>query len=184
VPEFDLHLATWVDKQRVLFVSTESGPALDDLLRCFGIAGGVRNLAPDDLVRLISAADPGSYFSVGLRAAQARRAQGASYDMTAGPAVQSALDYNERNSTILGHVMARPKTGNRGTVGFSVAKSKLWEPDSARSLLDFRHWPSHALQTSTGPQRPSVFPASTYNSANRSQPSRAKCSALPSTRGS
>jgi superfamily II DNA or RNA helicase len=140
VPEFDLHLATWVDKQRVLFVSTESGPALDDLLRCFGVAGGVRNLAPDDLVRLISAADPGSYFSVGLRAAQARRAQGASYDMTAGPAVQSALDYNERNSTILGHVMARPKTGNRGTVGFSVAKSKLWEPDSAQSLLDFRHW--------------------------------------------
>lgn len=140
VPEFELHLATWIDEQRVLFVSTESRPALDDLLQCFGAAHAVRNLAPDDLVRLISAANPGSYFSVGLRAAHARRAQGASYDMTAGPAVQSALGYTDRASTILGHLMARPQTGNRGTLGFSVAKSKLWEPDNAQSLLDFRHW--------------------------------------------
>jgi hypothetical protein len=60
--------------------------------------------------------------------------------MTAGPAVQTALDYTHRTSTILGHVMARPQTGNRGTLGFSVAKSKLWEPDNAESLLDFRRW--------------------------------------------
>lgn len=153
VPEFELHLATWVAERRVLFVSTESGPALDDLLRCFGVAHAIRNLAPDDLVRLVSAANPGSYFSVGLRAAQARRAQGASYDMTAGPAVQSALDYSDRTSTILGHLMARPKTGNRGTLGFSVAKSKLWEPDNARSLLDFRQW---AVDRAADLDRPSA----------------------------
>jgi hypothetical protein len=74
VDEFELHLATWIEAQRVLFVSTESRPALDDVLDCFGVADAVRNLAPDDLVRLVYAADPGSYFSVGLRAAQARRA--------------------------------------------------------------------------------------------------------------
>ena len=140
VPEFELHLATWIEAQRVLFVSTESRPALDDLLDYFGAAGSVRNLAPDDLVRLVYAADPGSYFSVGLRAAHARRAQGASYDMTAGPAVEGALDYGARSNTILGHLMARPRTGNRGTLGFSVAKSKLWEPDNAESLLEFRRW--------------------------------------------
>jgi superfamily II DNA or RNA helicase len=140
VPEFELHLATWIDAQRVLFVSTESRPALGDLLEYFGVAGSVRNLAPDDLVRLVYAADPGSYFSVGLRAAHARRAQGASYDMTAGPAVEGALDYNARSNAILGHLMARPRRGNRGTLGFSVAKSKLWEPDNAESLLEFRRW--------------------------------------------
>lgn len=140
VPEFELHLATWVESQRALFVSTESRPALDDLLAYFGVASSVRNLSPDDLVRLIYAADPGSYFSVGLRAAYPRRAQGASYDMTAGPAVEGALDYSARSNTILGHLMARPRTGTRGTLGFSVAKSKLWEPDNAQSLLEFRRW--------------------------------------------
>jgi hypothetical protein len=140
VSEFSLNLATWVERQNVLFVSTESSPALFDMLRVLDVERRVRNLAPEDLVALVYAADPGSYFSVGLRAAHARRARGASYDMTAGPAVETALDYADRNSSVLGHLMARPRDGNRGTVGFSVAKSKLWEPENARSLLDFRRW--------------------------------------------
>jgi superfamily II DNA or RNA helicase len=140
VAQFELHLATWVSDHRVLFLSTESPPALDDLLAEFEVANSIRNLRPMDLVRLVRAADPGSYFSVGLRAAQARRAQGATYDMTAGPAVEGALDYVDRTSTTLGHVMARPKSGNRGTVGFSVAKSKLWEPNAAESLYEYRQW--------------------------------------------
>jgi superfamily II DNA or RNA helicase len=140
VPEFELHLATWVREQNALFVGTESPPALDDMLKAFGVENTVRKLTARDLTRLVYAADPGTYFSVGLRAAQARRAKGATYDMTAGPAVQGALSYEERNSTTLGHVMARPKTGNRGTVGFSVNKSKLWEPENAGSLYEFREW--------------------------------------------
>jgi hypothetical protein len=142
----------------VLFVSTESRPALDDLLDSFGVAGRVRNLAPDDLVRLVYAADPGSYFSVGLRAAQARRAQGASYDMTAGPAVETALGYSARSSAILGHLMARPQSGNRGTLGFSVAKSKLWEPDNAESLREFRRWAEERAGELDNPSAGSSLP--------------------------
>jgi hypothetical protein len=138
--EFMLHLATWIEPQGVLFVTTESAPALDDLLEAFGVLHEVRNLSPEDLVRLVSAADPGSYFSVGLRAGFGRRARGASYDMTAGRAVERTLDYMDRNSSTLGHLMARPRSGNRGTLGFSVAKSKLWEPENAQSLLDYRRW--------------------------------------------
>jgi superfamily II DNA or RNA helicase len=140
VEQFELHLATWVSQHNVLFVSTESPPALDDLLKEFQVAHSIRHLRATDLVRLVYAADPGSYFSVGLRAAQARRAQGATYDMTAGPAVEGALNYANRASTTLGHVMARPKSGSRGTVGFSVAKSKLWEPNAAESLYEYRQW--------------------------------------------
>lgn len=140
VEQFELHVATWVSQHNVLFVSTESPPALDDLLEEFQVAHSIRHLRAADLVRLVYAADPGSYFSVGLRAAQARRAQGATYDMTAGPAVEGALNYSNRASTTLGHVMARPKSGNRGTVGFSVAKSKLWEPNAAESLYEYRQW--------------------------------------------
>lgn len=140
VDEFEFHLITWVREQRVLFVSTESPQALDELLEALGVSTSVRKLSSIDLSRLVRAADPGTYFSVGLRAAQRRRAQGASYDMTAGPAVQGALSYEDRHSTTLGHVMARPNSGNRGTVGLSVAKSKLWEPENAGSLFEFREW--------------------------------------------
>ena len=158
VSEFDLHVVTWVEPQRVLFVSTESSPALDNLLSILGVDTCVRNLAPEDLVRLVIAADPGSYFSVGLRATQLRRAQGASYDMTAGRTVETALDYRTRASTILGHLMARPKTGNRGTLGFSVAKSKLWEPDNADSLLEFRRWAEQRASELEGPAAGSTLP--------------------------
>jgi superfamily II DNA or RNA helicase len=158
VSEFDLHVVTWIEPQRALFVSTESSPALNDLLASLGVDTSVRNLAPEDLVRLVVAADPGSYFSVGLRATQLRRAQGASYDMTAGRAVETALDYRTRASTILGHLMARPKTGNRGTLGFSVAKSKLWEPDNADSLLEFRRWAEQRASELDGPAAGSTLP--------------------------
>ena len=158
VPELALHVVTWVEQQRALFVSTESSLALDDLLAILGVEAAVRNLAPEDLVRLVIAADPGSYFSVGLRATQFRRAQGASYDMTAGRAVETALDYRARSSAILGHLMARPKTGNRGTVGFSVAKSKLWEPDNTDSLLEFRRWAQERASELDGPAAGTVLP--------------------------
>ena len=158
VSEFGLHVVTWLEPQRVLFVSTESLPAVDDLLATLGVDTSVRKLAPEDLVRLVIAADPGSYFSVGLRATQLRRAQGASYDMTAGRTVETALDYRTRASTILGHLMARPKTGNRGTLGFSVAKSKLWEPENAGSLMEFRRWAEQRASELDGPAAGSTLP--------------------------
>jgi hypothetical protein len=140
VSEFALHVATWVEESRALFVSTESPYALDELLKLFGVAEEARHLSADDLVRLVYAANPGTYFSIGLRATSARRARGASYDMTAGPAVQTALDYADEAHSMLGHLMAKPHDGGRGTLGFSMAKSKLWEPENTRSLLEFRDW--------------------------------------------
>ena len=123
-----------------MFISTETLPALNDLLEMFGVRHHVRRLSPDDLTRLVEAADPGSYFSVGLRATALRRARGASYSTTAGSSVETALGRAEAEASILGHFMARPKNGSRGTIGFSVAKSKLWEPEAAGSLLGFREW--------------------------------------------
>jgi superfamily II DNA or RNA helicase len=139
-PEFELHLATWVADQRILFVSTETLPALSDLLDLLGVRRHIRRLSPEDLTRLVEAADPGSYFSVGLRATAMRRAQGASYSTTAGSSVETALGRAEAEASVLGHFMARPRNGGRGTIGFSVAKSKLWEPEAAGSLLEFREW--------------------------------------------
>jgi hypothetical protein len=44
VPEFELHLATWVPAQRALFISTESAPALDELLEHFGVTHNIGHL--------------------------------------------------------------------------------------------------------------------------------------------
>lgn len=158
VSEFSLHVATWVEEQRMLFVSTESRPALEDLLEAFGVEDKIRKLAPDDLVRLVHAAGPGNYFSVGLRAAHARRARGASYDMTAGAAVETALDYGQRSNSTLGHFMARPSDGNRGTIGFAVQKSKLWEAEDASSLLAFRRWAVERAADAEKPAPPGGLP--------------------------
>jgi len=137
---FALHLACWVADPGVLFISTDSLPGYTQMLDALALRTVVRNLTADDLQRLAEAANPGSYFSVGLRAGAAKRSDGATYRMAAGAAVERAITRAEADGSSLGHFMARPATGERGTVGFSVAKSKLWEPGWTDDLLSYSEW--------------------------------------------
>ncbi len=135
-----LHLATWVENRAILFITTDSPPALKEL-RALLHAETAAPLGANDLTRLLSAAPISAYHSVGMRATRAGQARMASYRMLAGKRVEGAVSATEAVGTSLGHVMARAQGGRgSGTFGYSVQKSKLWEPDAADSILAYRDW--------------------------------------------
>lgn len=131
--QYELHLACLVREHGVVFLVSEDSRTLRDLRQTVGASGAV-NLDGEDLGRLIWAVAPDNYFSVGLRPT---RDDGSSYRMVAGRRVENALRPAEQRGASLGHAIGGG--GNR-TFGMSVAKSKLWEPESTDSLLEFRRW--------------------------------------------
>ena len=148
---FEHHVACWVQQHAVLFVSTDSAPILRELLKLLG-AQLARQIGAEDLSRLLWAAEIDIYHSVGMRETRPGRASMASYRMVAGRSAGEAVGPTEAHGSALGHVMGRPRHAQgRGTVGFSVKKSKLWEPDNAESYLGFREWcEERAAQLATG----------------------------------
>ena len=131
---FDLHLVTWVERPGLLFISTTSDAALRDL-RDAVAPGARRSLSSAELRRLLDAADFQRFFSIGTRAARAQSAT--SYQIRAGSKTEDDLTPADARGWELGHGIGRSGTG---TFGFSVAKSKIWEPGSADSLYTFRAW--------------------------------------------
>ncbi len=135
VPIYELHLVTWVEEHEALFVSTTSESARRDILGAVG-TGTHRSLSGEELRRLLDAAKLDRYFSIGTRAA---RAQGSrtSYQTRAGRKTEDDITPADARGWDLGHGIGRAGTG---TFGFSVAKSKVWEPGAADSLFEFRKW--------------------------------------------
>jgi hypothetical protein len=81
-PVYEVHLVTYVDEAGVLFVSTSTMPALQDLLDAYA-PGERRRLSGPELRRILSAARLERFFSVGTRAARSQAAN-TSYRTTAG----------------------------------------------------------------------------------------------------
>jgi superfamily II DNA or RNA helicase len=148
---YDLHVVCWVAEQRTLFVSTDSAPALKALLTLVG-AEQASQIGAEDLSRLLWAAEIDTYHSVGMRETRPGQASRASYRMVAGRSAGQAVTPMEAHGSALGHVIGRPREAQgRGTVGFSVKKAKLWEPDNAGSYLGFREWcEERAMQLTEG----------------------------------
>jgi len=134
VPIFELHLVTWVDHPGLLFLSTTTDPALRDL-RAVVAPGPARPLSSVELRRLLDAAKFQRFFSIGTRAARAQATT--SYQIRAGSKTEEDLTPSDARGWDLGHGIGRSGTG---TFGFSVAKSKIWEPGSADSLYAYRRW--------------------------------------------
>lgn len=134
VPIFELHLVTWVEDQGLLFLSATTDPALRDL-RAAVAPGPARPLSSVELRRLLDAAQFQRFFSIGTRAARAQATT--SYQIRAGSKTEDDLTPSDARGWDLGHGIGR--SGN-GTFGFSVAKSKIWEPGSADSLYAYRTW--------------------------------------------
>lgn len=134
-PVYEIHLLTYVREPGVLFVSTTTAPALHDLLRAFH-GGNRRQMSGPELRRLLSAARLERFFSVGTRSSRAQAAN-TSYRTSAGQRTDHDITPAEGRGWDLGHGMGR---SGSGTYGFSVGKSKVWEPGAASSLRGFRRW--------------------------------------------
>jgi hypothetical protein len=132
-PVYELHLVTWVESEGVLLVSTTTAPALRDLLN--SVAPGARTpLSGLELRRLVEAANLERFFSIGKRAMQAGDT---SYVTSAGRKAEEGITPSDARVFDLGHAMGR---SGDGLFGFSVQKSKIWEPGAADSLFGFRSW--------------------------------------------
>ena len=139
---------TWVETEGVLLVSTTTAPALRDLLNL--VAPGARTpLSGLELRRLVEAANLERFFSIGKRAMQAGDT---SYVTSAGRKAEEGITPSDARVFDLGHAMGR---SGDGLFGFSVQKSKIWEPGAADSLFGFRSWCEEiargACQHATGP---------------------------------
>jgi hypothetical protein len=132
---YELHLMTWVEDSGVLFVATTTEPVRKDLLAKAGPAS-LRSLTGSELRQLLDAANYQRFFSIGTRAARAQSSR-TSYQIRAGSKTEDDLTPADARGWDLGHGMGR---SGDGTFGFSVDKSKVWEPGSADSLLAFRRW--------------------------------------------
>jgi superfamily II DNA or RNA helicase len=133
-PVHELHLVTWVEKHGVLFVATNTQPALKTILDEIA-PGPRRSLTSLELRRLLAGASLERCFSVGTRALQAQSAT--SYRTAAGSKTEDDITPADALAWELGHAMGR---SGDGTFGFSVKKSKVWEPGAADSLYGFRVW--------------------------------------------
>ena len=129
----ELHLACYVAGEQTLFLASNLSRAHNELRALVG-ADPALPIAGTDLQQLAWNIAPDNWFSIGLRPT---RISGASYEQVGGRRVQTALPDERLFARALGHGMAG---GGGGTFGFSVAKSKFWEPESTTSLLDFRDW--------------------------------------------
>jgi hypothetical protein len=129
----ELHLACYVAGQQTLFLASNLSRAHNELRALVG-ADPALPIAGTELQQLAWNIAPDNWFSIGLRPT---RISGASYEQVGGRRVQTALPDERLFARALGHGMAG---GGGGTFGFSVAKSKFWEPESTTSLLDFRDW--------------------------------------------
>lgn len=134
VPIFELHLVTWVPDPGLLFLSSTSDTALRDLQIAVA-PGPARPLSSIELRRLLDAAQFQRFFSIGTRAARAQATT--SYQIRAGSRTEADLTPSDARGWDLGHGIGR---SGSGTFGFSVAKSKIWEPGAADSLYAYRKW--------------------------------------------
>jgi superfamily II DNA or RNA helicase len=146
-PIYELHLVTWVERAGLLFISTTTDAALRDL-RASVAPGPARSLSSAELRRLLDAAELQRFFSIGTRAARAQART--SYQIRAGSKTEDDLTPADARGWELGHGIGR---SGAGTFGFSVAKSKIWEPGSADSLYAFRAW-CEELAAEIAEQRP------------------------------
>jgi superfamily II DNA or RNA helicase len=135
VPIHDLHLMTWVEEQGILFLSTTTDSARRHILDALAPAPR-KPLSGLQLRRLLEAAQLDRYFSIGTRAAQPQAAR-TSYLSRAGSKTEDDITPADARQWDLGHGIGRSGTG---TFGFSVQKSKIWEPGAADSLFAFRRW--------------------------------------------
>jgi hypothetical protein len=135
VPIHELHLLTWVEEHETLFVSTTTEATRNQILDALA-PGPRRPLSGLQLRRLLEAAKLDRYFSIGTRAAQPQAA-GTTYLSRAGSKTEDDITPADARQWDLGHGIGRSGTG---TFGFSVQKSKIWEPGAADSLFGFRRW--------------------------------------------
>jgi superfamily II DNA or RNA helicase len=135
VPIHELHLLTWIEEQEALFISTTTEAARNQILDALG-PGPRQPLSGLQLRRLLEAARLDRYFSIGTRASQPQ-AVGTSYLSRAGSKTEDDITPDDARKWDLGHGIGRSGTG---TFGFSVKKSKIWEPGAADSLYAFRNW--------------------------------------------
>jgi hypothetical protein len=146
VPIHELHLVTWVEEQGVLFVSTTTEAARRSILDALAPAPR-KSLSGLQLRRLLEAAKLDRYFSIGTRAAQPQAA-GTSYLSRAGSKTEADITPADARQWDLGHGIGR---SGSGTFGFSVQKSKIWEPGAADSLFAFRRWCEELAQELADP---------------------------------
>jgi superfamily II DNA or RNA helicase len=146
VPIYELHLLTWVEEQGVLFLSTTTDSARRDILQAVAPAPR-QSLSGLQLRRLLEAARLDRYFSIGTRASQAQATR-TSYQVRAGPKTEDDITPADARQWDLGHGIGRSGTG---TFGFSVQKSKIWEPGAADSLFAFRRWCEELARELTDP---------------------------------
>jgi hypothetical protein len=124
---------TWVEGEGVLFVSTTTPAALRDILA--SLTPGPRTpLTGLELRRLVEAANLERFFSIGKRAMQAGDT---SYVTSAGRKAEEGITPADSRAYDLGHAMGR---SGDGLFGFSVQRSKVWQPGAADSLFGFRSW--------------------------------------------
>lgn len=132
-PVYELHLVTWVQDEGVLLVSTTTAASLRSLLGSVA-PGPLTPLSGLELRRLVEAANLDRFFSIGKRA---MLAGDTSYVTSAGRKAEEGITPSDARVFDLGHAMGRSEDG---LFGFSVAKSKIWEPGAADSLFGFRAW--------------------------------------------
>jgi hypothetical protein len=166
-PIHELHLVTWVQDHGTLFVATNTQPSLQAILNEVA-PGPKRPLTSLELRRVLAGANLERCFSVGTRALQAQSPT--SYRTAAGTKTEDDITPADALGWELGHAMGR---SGDGTFGFSVKKSKAWEPGAADSLYGFRVWceghakeitstatlPKGALDVLSIPERLTQFPS-------------------------
>ena len=137
-PEYECHLVCWVGSSNLLFVSTDHGGVNRLLLQRLGVETSARPLAEHQIATLLSRQEVDRYFSVGAHETAPARIANTTYEMAAGGHVDAGLDPIRARGQRLGHAMGRGSAD--GTFGLSVKKSKWWEPEPTRSLVDFVRW--------------------------------------------
>jgi hypothetical protein len=147
--EYECQVVCWVPEHRLLFVATEHGTANRILLEKMGVQAVARPLAEHEIARLLQRQNVERYFSVGARETAPARLASTTYEMAAGGHVDAGLDPVRARGQRLGHAMGRGRS--EGTFGLSVKKSKWWEPEPTRSLVDFVAWCRECAADLAGP---------------------------------
>lgn len=135
--EYSLHLAVKDRVRRLLFVS--SG-AVEALLAAIDAREAPR-VPASAMNRFLNGLDILSYSSIGMRNARAPSPHEATYRMIASSAAERAVRQSESRAYGIGHLIGRHRDedGAVHAVGVSVAKRKVWSPESG-DLLAYKAW--------------------------------------------
>lgn len=139
-PEYALHVVVVRRKENLLFVSSPSPAAARTLLEGIGASAAVRT-APAGINRLLWSLNIQAYSSVGMRSARGSGGNQASYKTVAGSSANRAIMPSESRSFGVGHLIGYYLDADKRarSVGISVAKAKVWVPETV-SLLEFKEW--------------------------------------------